>query len=92
MRTLALVATRIPINPARAEQKAPTINDKPTNGDEFSSLAPEIPKRMATITTKMARILYSARRKAMAPSAIAFAIPAIRSLPSSCLPTHALFT
>ena len=28
--TLALVATRIPINPARAEQMAPTTNDTAT--------------------------------------------------------------
>ena len=32
VRTFAFVATRIPINPARAELKAPKTNDKPTSG------------------------------------------------------------
>jgi len=38
--TFAFVATFIPINPARAEQKAPTTNDNPTSGEESEELAP----------------------------------------------------
>ena len=90
VRTLALVATRIPINPARAEQNAPNTNDKPTNGDDVSLLAVKANKR-ATQTTNTLKILYSAFRKAIAPSAMWPAIFFILSVPSSCLDTQALF-
>ena len=88
--TLALVATRIPINPARAEQKAPSTKDNPTNGDDVSLLAVKA-SNSATQTTNTLRILYSALRKAIVPSAMWFAIFFILSVPASCLDTQALF-
>ena len=47
--------------------------------------------KMDTQTTKMASTLYSARKKAIAPSDIALAMAAILGVPSSCLDTHADF-
>jgi branched-subunit amino acid transport protein AzlD len=86
--TLALVATLIPMYPARPEQTAPIIKDTATRKDEFSESA-ETPSRMATANTKIAKTLYSALRKAIAPSAIFLAMVAIRSVPTSCLETQA---
>ena len=37
VRTFALVATFMPMNPAIAEHKAPSTNDNATNGEEASS-------------------------------------------------------
>ena len=45
--------------------------------------------RTATLTTKIASTLYSARRKAMAPSWMASAMRFIFSVPASCLATQA---
>ena len=90
VRTFALVATRIPMKPAKPEQSAPTINDNAIIGEE-SGVLPLIPSKTAAISTKIARILYSALRNAIAPSAILFAITAIASVPTSCLETHADF-
>jgi len=88
--TFALVATLIPINPASAEQMAPKINEKAIIGEEPSVLF-VIPNKIATTTTKMLNILYSAFKKAMAPSAISSAIRPIRSVPTSCFETQADF-
>ncbi len=87
VRTLALVATRIPINPARPEQMAPTINEMATIQLDVSRFA-LIPRRMATAITKIASTRYSAFKKAMAPAAILSLILPIRSVPKSCLETQ----
>ena len=86
--TLALVAIRIPIKPAKADKKAPTTKDKATRPLEFSSEFPLKIKRTATANTKIDNTLYSAFKKAMAPSAIFLAIVAIFSDPTSCLLTQ----
>ncbi len=83
--TLALVATRIPINPASAEQMAPTTKDRATIPCDPSSLLPLTYNSRAKQTTKIDSILYSAFKKDMAPLAIFLAIIAIFSLPTSCL-------
>ena len=79
---LEAVATRMPKNPARPEQIAPTTNEAATSLT-FPWLA--TPRRIATATTNMARTLYSRERKAMAPSRTAAPISFIRSVPGSCL-------
>src|SRR5699024_683077 len=66
VRTLALVATRMPIKPAKPEQKAPTTKDTATNQCEVLGWA-VMPSMMATQTTNMAITLYSAFKKAKAP-------------------------
>ena len=90
--TLAFVAARIPINPANAEQIAPTTKDKATKPFDPASLFPLKYNKIATATTKIANILYSALRKDIAPSAMFFAILFILSSPWSCFDTHALLT
>src|SRR5690606_1530250 len=90
--TLALVATFMPIKPANAEQMAPTTNDNATIPLEPTSLLPLKNNKIATAITKIDKILYSAFRKDIAPSAMLLAILIILSLPCSCLVTHALFT
>ena len=69
VRTLAFVATFIPIYPARIELNAPRAKDKPTIGWERSLSAVKANK-MDTQTINTARTLYSALRKAIAPSAM----------------------
>ena len=91
VRTFALVATRIPIKPARAEQTAPTMNETATSGELFSSRNPWNKRSKATAPTKMESTLYSARRNAIAPSAIFLAIRPIWSDPASCFSTQADF-
>ena len=86
--TLALVATFIPMNPAKAEQIAPRMKDKATIGAEPSVTEPPQAIKTATTTTKMESTLYSAFKKAIAPSAMFSAIRAILSVPISCFPTH----
>ena len=90
--TFALVATFIPINPASAEQIAPTIKDTATIPFDPSSLLPLKNNKIATATTKIAKILYSAFKNDIAPSAIFLAIRFILSVPWSCLLTQALLT
>ena len=85
--TLALVATRIPINPARPEQTAPTTKEMATIQLDVSGLA-LTPKRIATATTKIASTRYSAFKKAIAPAAMLSLIRPIRSVPTSCLETQ----
>ena len=82
------MATFIPINPASAEQIAPTIKDTATIPLDPASACPLKNKRIATATTKMDKILYSAFKKDIAPSAIFLAIRAIFSFPTSCLETQ----
>src|SRR5690606_20945255 len=88
--TLALVATRIPIKPARAEQMAPTTKDTATLPLEPVSLLPLKNNRIATATTNTPTLLYAAFIKDMAPLAMLLAIRTIFSVPSSCLVTHLL--
>ena len=89
--TLALVAIFIPMNPARAERIAPKTNARPILQCEFALLAPIKASNTATITTKYIIILYSALRKAMAPSAMCPLISFILSLPAFCLLTQLLW-
>src|SRR5690606_24896633 len=79
--TLALVATFMPIKPAKAEQMDPTTNDNATIPCEPTSLLPLKNNKMATAITKIAKILYSALRNDIAPSAMLLAILIIFSFP-----------
>ncbi|OQA06399.1 MAG: hypothetical protein BWY67_01966 [Bacteroidetes bacterium ADurb.Bin397] len=88
--TFALVAIRIPMYPAKAEQNAPQIKETATIGDEVSVFA-VTPNKMATHTTKIASTRYSALRKPIAPSAMCPAIFFILSVPASCLLIQADF-
>ena len=81
VRTFALVATRIPKKPASIEKHAPMT--KQTAVPMFMNMAISTNKT----TINIASILYSARRKALAPSAIAAAISCIRLFPGSHLLT-----
>ena len=89
---LESVAILIPIFPAKADRMAPkikagtiiqlvvsTTNDIPYNATE-------------AITTKMAKSLYSAPKKASAPSLMALEMPCIFSSPAGCFLTHAILT
>ena len=80
--TLAAVATRIPIYPARADEIAPIIKDKATK-----RLLPLLPRKrsIATASTNQAKTLYSLDRKAMAPSCMFLAMVVIVSFPASSL-------
>jgi hypothetical protein len=84
---LALVATFIPIKPAKAEQIAPKTNDNATKGEE-ASVFPLTPSKIATATTNIDNTLYSALRNDIAPSDIYLAMLAIFSVPTSCFDTH----
>ena len=66
VRTLALVATFIPMYPASAEHVAPTTNDSAISGLDW--LPCVIASSTATATTKYASLEYSARKNAIAPS------------------------
>ena len=88
--TLALVATFIPIYPANPEHNAPTINDTATN-QLLPSLIPLYANKTAVNKTKTDKILYSAFKNAIAPSAILSAIRFILALPISFLATHWFF-
>ena len=74
----AFVATFIPRKPAKPEATAPIMNERAINALE--SALPEFtkPRTKATATTKTPNIRYSARRKAIAPSAILAPIVFIR--------------
>ena len=89
--TLAFVATFIPINPASAEQIAPTTKETATIELEPSSEFPLNTSKTATATTKTDKILYSAFKNDIAPSAIFLAIFDIFSSPTGCLETHEFF-
>ena len=75
--TLAFVAILMPINPAKPDINAPTTNESATKALEFASELPLITRRIATATTKTASTLYSAFKKAIAPSAMFLAMLAI---------------
>ena len=87
--TFALVAMRMPMNPAKADIKAPTTKDKATNAVESVSASPLNTNKTATAKIKTTSTLYSAFKNDMAPSAIFLAILAIFSVPTSCLMTQA---
>ena len=89
--TFAFVATFIPIKPASAEQIAPRINEIETN-QLVPSFSPFRANKREVKKTKTAKILYSAFRKAIAPSEIFFAILSIFSEPTSFDVTHLFLT
>ncbi|CCX42075.1 unknown [Clostridium sp. CAG:1024] len=80
VRTLAFVATRIPMLPARIENPAPTR--KQTAVIQLRRPKP-IPRN--TAAAKTARILYCAFKNARAPSLIAAAICCILGVPLEIL-------
>ncbi len=87
VRTFALVATFIPIKPARPELIAPTIKEIATI--QLDVTASALKARIAATTiTKIASTRYSAFRNAIAPLAILSAIRPILSVPTSCLVTQ----
>jgi hypothetical protein len=80
--TFAFVAIFIPINQAKAEQTAPTINEREMNQDDISVLA-VTHNKIAIKNTKIAKILYSAFKNAIAHFSILFAIFCISSFQGS---------
>ncbi|CAI8309756.1 MAG: Uncharacterised protein [Flavobacteriia bacterium] len=88
VRTLALVAMFIPIQPAKAEKKAPIKKLMAMTQSLFSTKVPDHPRRAAAMTEKMPSTRHSARRKANAPSAIYPANSFMFSSPESCLDTQ----
>ena len=80
VRTLAFVATVIPKNPARVENRAPS-----TKQTAVSQLITK-PITKNSTAAKTIRIRYSANKKARAPVAMASAISFIFAVPASFLP------
>ncbi len=81
VRTFARVATFMPKNPARIENAAPSRKHTAVPMSMNSAISTN------STTMKIARILYSDFKKALAPSAIAPAISCIRSLPGAAFCT-----
>ena len=78
--------------PAKADRMAPKIKAG-TIIQLVEAIICEMPKSaMEAMTTKIAKSLYSAPKKAKAPSFIALDISCILSSPAGCFITHALFT
>src|SRR3989304_1678874 len=82
VRTLALVAAFMPMNPASMEQTAPEM--------KASAVRVPMPRasRTATTTMNQTRIEYSLRRNAIAPVSIASAISVMRPLPAGWATTY----
>ena len=70
VRTFALVAIRIPINPADADKTAPVINASMIYGDDLGSFHDKKPNNIEAITINIASTLYSAFKNDIAPLAI----------------------
>src|SRR5699024_8575294 len=87
VRTLAFVATFMPMKPASPEQTAPRAKEMATIQLESWGSA-LTPRRIATTTTNTARTRYSAFRNAMAPLEMWELIVAIFSVPTSCFETQ----
>ena len=68
VRTLALVATRMPMKPARAEQKAPVTKEIAVIHCPVACMDPVHARSTVTTATKIASTRYSRARNAMAPS------------------------
>src|SRR5690554_3591491 len=66
VRTFALVATFIPMYPAKAEVNAPMMKEMEIIQLEDSTNVPDQASRIAEKTTKYERIFHSAFKKAMA--------------------------
>ena len=81
VRTFAWVAMRMPMLPARALKTAPMTKATTMNGSVVGTMEATRPSRAPAMTTKMARMRYSAFRKAMAPSWMWVAMVAIRASP-----------
>ena len=88
---LAFVATLIPKKPAKPDAKAPTINERDISALESDLPEFAYPRIKATAKTKTARIRYSARKNAIAPSAILLPMDCILSFPSFCLLIQEVF-
>ena len=82
VRTLARVATFMPKKPAAIENSAPTRKQIAV------PMSIKIAMSAKRATMKIARILYSEVRKALAPSAMAAAISCMRELPAGALETY----
>ena len=83
VRLLDFVATLIPKNPARPEAVAPTKNESEMRALESLLFEFATPRSTATRTTKTPKTLYSALKKAIAPSAIFLPMIFIFFVPSS---------
>ena len=73
VRTFALVAMFIPIQPAKAEKTAPMTNATAITQSVWSftfSNSADQPNKTAATTTKTAKTRHSARKKACAPRAM----------------------
>ena len=75
VRTLALVAMLMPIQPANAENTAPMMNAMAINQSECSalpsnSISADQPNKIAATTTNTDKTRHSARKKACAPRAM----------------------
>ena len=81
VRQLALVAACMPMNPAAIEQIAPAMKHSAVSTLSCQAMSP------ATTITKIDRIWYSRRRKAIAPSWINPATSCMLSLPGDLRPT-----
>ena len=81
VRTLASVAMRMPMLPARAENTAPMTKAMTMNQWVVGTSMDTTPRRAPATTTKTARMRYSALRKARAPSWMCLAIVLIFSSP-----------
>jgi len=86
VRTFALVATFMPAQPEIADASAPTMNEAAMSGLRPSPVELAAASKPATMTTKIASTLYSAFKKAIAPSWMRAAISFILSSPASFLP------
>ena len=88
----ASVATRMPIFPATAEKIAP-MTKAGTIIQCVESTIIEIPYNAADAKiTNIDNSLYSADKKAIAPSLMLLEISCMRSLPGFCFFTHAILT
>ncbi len=90
--TLVLVAIFIPIFPANAEKIAPKINATTISMCVVGTMKEIAASAILAPTTKKVSNLYSAFRKAKAPSYMWLDIAAILPSPASCFKTQALFT
>ena len=89
VRTLAWVAMRMPMFPARAENTAPITKATTMNQCVVSTMEETRPRSAPAMTTNTAKMRYSALKKANAPSWMCWAISLIRASPVLCLRTQA---
>ncbi len=92
VRTLALVAMFMPIQPAKAERKAPMTKAIAIIQSLCFTSVPLQARRPPAITANTESTRHSALRKARAPREIYPAISCIRASPASCRATHNALT